>query len=660
MFFNHFLVVITVTLSAVQSVSALTLDISDPASIKNVAGNIAHGLMKYYTGNITNTPDTIAVLPAPYYWWEAGAMWGTMLDYYHYTGDSSYNQVTTQALESQVGPLCDYMMPNHQKDEGNDDQAFWGFATISAAEKNFPEPSNTCGSSWLQLTENLWNTQAARWDTSSCGGGLRWQIFSFNNGYTYKNSVSNGAFFQLSARLARFTGNQTYADWAEKVYDWTTKVGLMDPDFNVFDGVDINKACSDANEITWSYNNAIYLYGAAVMYNHTTDSTWKSRTEGLLKASKNFFTSDRIMYEQACETVGTCNNDQQSFKAYLSRFMWATTQMAPFTKDLISSYLTKSAAAAASICTGEANACGTKWYTGSFDKIIGIGQQMGALEVIQGLLISYAAPPIVKGQALVQAAPYSRSSAMISASSTSIVASSSVAPTVTSSSSATVTASSTKAVATNTIVGSNSQTYPVDSSTVHPCSKTILFTPQPSSTASSKEVKPCTVTPTSNNVQPSSEVHPPTALPSSVTESSPPIFSGASSASYSFTTSAPVSDTTITITVPCPTSSVHAKSTGSFTPSSRATALSTLATSTTHSSTSSTSLTALLIDTSAQPTPEPSVSVTKGASSISATVSATATSATIPTFTGAAGKNMRVSGTGLMAGVLGAGLFWFL
>lgn len=103
-------------------------------------------------------------------------------------------------------------MPNQQFDEGNDDQAFWGFACMSAAEKNYPAPSGEY--SWIQLTENLWNTQVYRWDTSSCGGGLRWQIFPSNKGYDYKNSISNGAFFQLSARLARFTGNQTYLDWA--------------------------------------------------------------------------------------------------------------------------------------------------------------------------------------------------------------------------------------------------------------------------------------------------------------------------------------------------------------------------------------------------------------------------------------------------------------
>ncbi|KAH8775716.1 glycoside hydrolase family 76 protein [Hyaloscypha sp. PMI_1271] len=383
---------------AAHLAAGISLNVSDKASIKHAASTIAHGLMTYYTGNITNTETTIGVLPSPYYWWEAGAMWGTMLDYYHYTSDSSYNNVTTQALLSQVGPLYDYMVPWHQKDEGNDDQAFWGFATMSAAEKDLPQP--TVGNySWVQLTENLWNTQVRRWDTSTCNGGLKWQIFPFNNGYNYKNSVSNGAFFQLSARLARFTGNQTYIEWANRIYDWMDNVGLIDPGYHIFDGADELKNCSDQNLIIWTYNAGIALYGAAVLYNYTNGSAlWAERTEGFLSATANFFTpydnASNIMYEPACETVNTCNNDQFSFKGYLSRFMWDTTVLAPFTRNAVTALLTPSARAAAIACSGGAQntTCGQKWYVGGYDGKFGVGQQMSALETIQGLLIGGSAP----------------------------------------------------------------------------------------------------------------------------------------------------------------------------------------------------------------------------------------------------------------------------
>lgn len=327
-------------------------------------------------------------------------MWGALVDYNHFTQDASYNAITSQALESQMGPKYDYMVPMREKEEANDDQAFWGFATMSAAEKGYPEPT-TGGYTWLQLTENLWNTQVRRWDTTQCGGGLKWQIFDFNAGYDYKNSVSNGAFFNLAARLARYTGNQTYLDWAEKSWDWSASIGLISPTYDVFDGSDALLNCRELNHIEWTYNLGIHLYGAAMLYNLTDGSAkWKERTQGLLDASKFFFSpyenSTNVMYEWACEPVHTCNYDQFSFKGYLSRFMWATTLVAPFTKAPITNLLQTSAKAAAQSCTGgrDGVTCGTKWYVGGWDNTYGVGQQMTALETIQGLLIADSKPPI--------------------------------------------------------------------------------------------------------------------------------------------------------------------------------------------------------------------------------------------------------------------------
>lgn len=109
-------------------------------------------------------------------------------------------------------------------------------------------------------------------------------------------------------------------------------------------------------------------------------------------ASKNFFFEDTgIMHEQACESVGTCNYDQQSFKAYLSRWMAATSVLVPALKEPIMKLLKTSAIAAAAQCNqGDKGAsCGTKWYEGKYDGTAGVGQQMCALEVIQSLLVDH-------------------------------------------------------------------------------------------------------------------------------------------------------------------------------------------------------------------------------------------------------------------------------
>lgn len=379
-----------------SGVHAIDLDITSRDSIKSAASQIAYGMVKWYTGN--NTGDVPGNLPSPYYWWEAGAMFGSLVDYWYYTGDSAYNDITTQAMLFQVGPNDDYMPPNQTKTEGNDDQAFWAMAAMSAAEVKFPDPPAD-KPSWLSLAQAVFNLQANRWDNSTCGGGLRWQIFTFNNGYNYKNTISNGCFFNIAARLGKYTGNSTYTNWADTMWNWVESIGLMSEDYHFYDGSDDSINCTQVNHIQWTYNAGVFMLGAATMWNITGDDVWKTRTAGIINGTSIFFSNDvpNVMYEVACETNGKCDVDQRSFKAYLARWMAATTKVAPWTHDLIMPKLKASAQAAAKQCSGgtDGKTCGLKWTTnGVWDGSYGVGEQMSALEVIQSLLIDQVSGPL--------------------------------------------------------------------------------------------------------------------------------------------------------------------------------------------------------------------------------------------------------------------------
>lgn len=304
----------------------------------------------------------------------------------------------------QVGDNQDYMPVNQTKDEGNDDQGFWAMAAMLAAETNFQNPPAN-QPQWLALAQAVFNEMASRWDTDSCGGGLRWQIFRFNNGFTYKNSIANGCFFNLGARLARYTGNDTYAQWAERIWDWEASIGLIDTSYNVFDGSSLNDNCTGITRLQWTYNAGIFLHGAANMFNYVRipppplkllltplqtkgSQTWQERTAGLLKNTNIFFTNS-IMEEQACETVGTCDTDQLSFKAYFSAWLAQTTVLAPFTFSTIAPLLASSAKAAGAACSGgsQGTTCGFKWTQNTYDGTTGVGQQMSALGAINSALI---------------------------------------------------------------------------------------------------------------------------------------------------------------------------------------------------------------------------------------------------------------------------------
>ncbi|KDN66595.1 putative glycosyl hydrolase family 76 [Colletotrichum sublineola] len=376
-------------LVTVQSTNAYNLVPSDPKSVKTIARSMTEDLMSFYDGD--KPGKTPGLLPLPHYWWEAGALMGTMIDYWYYTGDDTWNDVVTQGLLHQVGKYNDYMPDNQTLTEGNDDQGFWGLAVMSAAELKFPDPPED-KPQWLALAQAVFNTQAARWDSEHCAGGLRWQIFNWNIGYDYKNTISQACFFALAGRLALYTGNTSYSDWAERTWEWMVGVNFITHDYYVYDGGHIQYNCTNIVPYQWTYNAGGMILGAAAMYNYTKSDVWKNRLDGLVKAADIFFVGEgsNIMQEVACETVNLCNLDQQSFKAYLSRWLAIATKWAPHLTERIMDKIRPSSVAAAAQCKGGTNGrmCGLKWTeNGTWDGMQGVGQQMAALEITLGNIV---------------------------------------------------------------------------------------------------------------------------------------------------------------------------------------------------------------------------------------------------------------------------------
>ena len=131
---------------------------------------------------------------------------------------------------------------------------------MDAAELNFPDPPPD-QPQWLALVQAVFNDQTSVWDQANCDGGMRWQIVSVNNGYNYKNVQSNGGYFYLAARLARYTGNSTYAGYADKMWDWLENTAIFDTDnatqaLTIYDGIHIEN-CTDPEKAMFTYNPAI-------------------------------------------------------------------------------------------------------------------------------------------------------------------------------------------------------------------------------------------------------------------------------------------------------------------------------------------------------------------------------------------------------------------
>ncbi|KAJ2892736.1 glycoside hydrolase [Zalerion maritima] len=380
------------------ALAALEVDLESADSIRRAARSVAYDLMTFYEGN--QTGQTVGILPGPppagdYYWWQGGAMWGALIDYWHFTGDATYNPQIMEALLHQTGVDNNYMPRNWTASLGNDDQGFWGMTVLLAAENVFPNPPVDDDRQWLALAQAVFNTQASpeRHD-DYCNGGMRWQIPMSNNGYDYKNSIANGCFFNMGARLARYTGNDSYAEWARTTWDWMVGVQYIDDEYNIYDGAHIQENCTVINRAQFSYNAAVFLQGAAYMYAYTEgdeQAVWKDRVTQLLNATIRVFFQDGIAYEVSCETGMTCTTDMLSFKGYLHRWMATTAQIAPFTKETIVPVLKTSTEAAVKTCTGGTNGrmCGFKWKEGLFTTPpgTGAGQQMNVLGALSSYMI---------------------------------------------------------------------------------------------------------------------------------------------------------------------------------------------------------------------------------------------------------------------------------
>ncbi|SCU96023.1 LAME_0F14532g1_1 [Lachancea meyersii CBS 8951] len=383
-------------LSIAIPASAIDLDVSSKNSICSATALIQDGIMDYYDAN--NYGGSVGMFQAPYYWWEAGEVFGGMLENWYLCQNTSYEQVLYDSMLAQAGPDYDYMPSNQSMVEGNDDQGVWGLTVMGAVERNFTNPTEKGVPGWLAMVQGVFNTMYSRWDDQHCGGGVRWQIFTWNSGYNYKNTISNACLFQLAARLGRYTGNDTYIDVAEKIFDWMVDVGyiVLNDTANVYDGANIDDNCTDITKLEWSYNQGVVLGGAAYMYNATNGSSeWETRLSQVVGGSTSLFFRNKIMYEMTCQDAKSCNNDQRSFKSIFSRMLSLTSVLAPYTADTINPLMEASAEAAAKSCTGgsDGHTCGMNWETGSWDGYYGLGEQACALEVIQSLLYDQRPAP---------------------------------------------------------------------------------------------------------------------------------------------------------------------------------------------------------------------------------------------------------------------------
>lgn len=352
-------------------------------------------------------------------WWEGGSMFMTLIQYWYLTGDDQFNDIIQEGMYWQKGADNNYFPSNSSSYLGNDDQMFWGLAAIIAAEFNFPERSDE--PSWVTLAQGVFDAQVARWDKTTCDGGLRWQIWPYQNGYEIKNAISNGGLFQLAARLALYTKNETFANWAETIWDWSVTTPLLKKkNWNIADTTNVDADCKDHGDWQWTYNYATYIAGAGYMYNYVSrplfqlsgeyyeklnviilqtegkDYKYLEGITGLITTSNQFFPKSgngQIMSEITCEATEKCDRNQKTFKAYYASWLGFMSLIVPsnVTESTMAKFKT-SAVAAGQQCSGgkDGKHCGIRWtMQAQWDKTTGLEQEMAVLGVLNAIMVPF-------------------------------------------------------------------------------------------------------------------------------------------------------------------------------------------------------------------------------------------------------------------------------
>lgn len=360
---------------------SLGIDLSSPSSICNALRLVTSNTLKYYEGS--RPGGSIGLFEEPYYWWEAGEAWGGLINVWRYCAPESLDNLIFDSLMAQRGSHMDYVPLNQSFTEGNDDQGFWGFALMEAVETGFKDPPDD-QPGWLGLAQRVTASMESRWDEDECGGGLRWQIYTWNKGYTYKNTIANACLFHMAARLAHYTRNETYVAVARRTWTWMMDIGLVQTNgstYNVLDGTSTKTGCNKVVNHEWSYNYAILLAGHAYLHDFTKDPSWLDHLHKLYAAFESRFYDNGVLFEQRCEEKEKCNDDQKSFKSITSRCLMHTASLIPELAPLIHDRIWASAQAAAQACNDQGE-CGVRWTLGYYDGNTGLGQQISVSEAL--------------------------------------------------------------------------------------------------------------------------------------------------------------------------------------------------------------------------------------------------------------------------------------
>ena len=203
------------------------------------------------------------------YWPQAHAM-DVVIDAYLRTGDAKYASYFDKWYDGiRVANGGTYY------NRFNDDMEWIALTMLRLHEA-------TKDTKYLNTAQELWSRITSFWNDDYALGGIAWT----SEKPWSKNACANAPAAILAIRLYRITGEETYKDWALKIYEWQRETLFDKATGAVFDNIDGRSLT--INRTTLSYNQGTHLGAAFEIYRSTHDPLYlKDARKAALYAISN-------------------------------------------------------------------------------------------------------------------------------------------------------------------------------------------------------------------------------------------------------------------------------------------------------------------------------------------------------------------------------------
>jgi len=339
-----------------------TLDLANGPAIKAAAGQALSNLLKYYSPNPGGNFDTIQTP-----WHESGMIWGTFFDYTTWGGDAQFDNLVTSALTNlSYGPTQDFLDGQASGQQGllgkwNDD-ILWPAQAIAAGGEIYGANSIMPGANgpWITTPQKtLEEVYSPDQMDDLCGGGIYWSRNRNGQKNDYKSVITHLEYISTAARAYIANQNETNIDTAVSLLAWLFNNGLGSlSDGLIYDGVSTSN-CLSITGSQWSYNYGELIGALAWMHKATGNQTYLDMASPFVATSLSKFAPNGVI-EELCEPSGTCNRDQQGFKAIYVRNLAYLARETSNQNDINSIKSVIGTTVAAMV----QNSCDTSWNCG--------------------------------------------------------------------------------------------------------------------------------------------------------------------------------------------------------------------------------------------------------------------------------------------------------